>query len=208
MTKGVMCMRFALVALVALLSPIIASVQTFNPRSSRDSAPKIELKLVREKATIQPGETLKLRVELWNVGSADVIVAQRIDSKFGNSQLRLFLERGPIREAGTGMVADGIPEPDPDFEKTFVTNWLTLDRGHFYGTYVYMDPIEYPHLRKPGQYNVRAEYDSRGISSTPGWNGGYLKQQDVENLPLMALKGTISSNTVEIQVSAKKAVKK
>ena len=101
------------------------------------------------------------------------------------------------------MVADGIPEPNPDFEKTFVTNWLTLNRGHFYGTYVYMDPMYYPHLRKPGQYKVSAEYYSRGISSTPGWNGGYLKQQDVENLPLGALKGTISSNAVKIQVSAK-----
>jgi hypothetical protein len=118
------------------------------------------------------------------------------------------LEGGPIREAGTGMAADGIPQLDPDFEKTFVTNWLTLNRGHFYGTYVYMDPIEYPHLRKPGQYEIRAEYDSRGISSTPGWNGGYLKQQDVENLPLLALKGTISSNTVKILVSAKKSIEK
>jgi hypothetical protein len=49
MTKGVMCMRFGLVALVALLSPIIASVQTLNPRISSDSTPEIELKLVPEK---------------------------------------------------------------------------------------------------------------------------------------------------------------
>ena len=201
-------MRFVLVGLVALLSPIIASVQTSTPRGSGNSTPKIELRLVPEKSTIRPGESLKLKVELWNLGSDDVIVAQHIDSKFGNSELRLFLERGPIREEGTGMAADGIPEPDPDFEKTFVTNWLTLNRGHFYGTYVYMDPIEYPHLRKPGQYKIRAEYDSRGISSTPGWNGGYLKQQHVENLPLLALKGTISSNTVKIQVSAKKSIQK
>jgi hypothetical protein len=197
-----------MVGLVALLSPIIASVQTSSPRSSGNSTPKIELKLVPEKGTIRPGERLKLKVELWNLGSDDVIVAQHIDSKYGNSELRLFLEGGPIREAGTGMAADGIPQLDPDFEKTFVTNWLTLNRGHFYGTYVYMDPIEYPHLRKPGQYEIRAEYDSRGISSTPGWNGGYLKQQDVENLPLLALKGTISSNTVKILVSAKKSIEK
>jgi len=203
-----MCMRFVLVGLVALLSPIVAIVQTSSPRSSGNSTPKIELRLVPEKSTIRPGETLKLKIELWNIGSDDVIVAQHVGSKFGNSELRLFLEKGPIREAGTGLFADGIPEPGPDFEKTFVKNWLTLNRGHFYGTYVYMDPIEYPHLRKPGQYEIRAEYVSRGISSTPGWNGGYLKQQDVENLPLSALKGTISSNTVRIRVSAKKSIEK
>jgi hypothetical protein len=66
-----------------------------------------------------------------------------------------------------------------------------------------MDPTEFPHLRKPGRYEVRAFYISRGISSTPGWNGGYLKQEDVEKLPLTALKGTINSNTVKIRVSVK-----
>ncbi len=153
---------------------------------------------------IRSGETLKLRVEVWNVGSRDVIIAQNIDATFGNSELRLSLENDSTREDQPGVVADSIPESDPDFERTFVTNWLTLNRGHFYGTYVYMDPIDFPHLRKPGHYRVRAEYYSRGISSTPGWNGGYLKQEDVDKLPLTAFKGTINSNVVKIQVSLAK----
>jgi hypothetical protein len=196
-------MRLVLVALVALLSPIIANVQKPNPRNSNDSSPKIELKLVLEKATIRPGERVKLRVELWNLGPEDVIIAQNLDSTFGNSTLGLILGAG-FGEETSGSIGDRFPEPgQPDFEKTFVTNWLTLNKNHFYGTYVFMDPIEFPHLRKPGQYKVRAQYISRGISSTPGWNGGYLKQEDVEKLPLSALKGTISSNTVTVQVSAK-----
>jgi len=201
-------MRFALVALVALLSPIIVSAQTAHPQSASDSTPKIELKLIPEKTTIRSGQRLKLRVELWNVGANDVIIAQNIDETFGNSELRLFLETGSLRDNQPGMVADGIPEPNPDFEKTFVTNWLTLNRAHFYGTYVYMDPIEFPRLRKPGHYRVGAEYYSRGISLTAGWNGGYLKQEDVEKLPLPALKGIITSNIVKIQVSPKKTADK
>src|SRR6266852_4481162 len=130
-------MRFVLVALVGLLSPILASAQTASPQRSRDSTPKIELKLIPEKATIRPGERLKLRVELWNVGSDTVIIAQDIDARFGNSELQLCLDIGAIREGEGGMAADGIPEPNPDFEKTFVTNWLSLNQGHFYGTYVY-----------------------------------------------------------------------
>jgi len=51
-----------------------------------------------------------------------------------------------------------------------------------------MDPIEFPQLRKPGIYRIRAEYSSRGISSVPGWNGGWLKQEDVDKLPLKALE--------------------
>lgn len=208
MARGVMCMRFVLVALVALLSPIITSVQTSNPRSSSDSTPKIELRIVPEKATIRPGEQLKLRVELWNLGTEDVIIAQNLNSTSGNSTLGLILGAG-FGEETVGSVSDRIPEPgQPDFEKTFVTNWLTLNKNHFYGTYVYMDPIEFPHLRKPGHYEVRAQYLSRGVSSTPGWNGGYLKQEDVEKLPLTALKGTINSNTVKIQVIAKNTLEK
>jgi hypothetical protein len=201
-------MRFALIVLMALLSPIIANAQTAHPQSASDSAPKIELKLTAEKITIRAGERLKLRLELWNVGTNDVIIAQNIDETFGNSELRLFLETDSLRDSQPAGVADGIPEPNPDFEKTFVTNWLTLNRAHFYGTYVYMDPIEFPRLRKPGHYRVGAEYHSRGISSTPGWNGGYLKQEDVDKLPLPALKGTINSNIVRIQVSPKKTADK
>jgi hypothetical protein len=98
------------------------------------------------------------------------------------------------------LVADGIPTPNPDFEETFVKNWLTLNGGHFYGTYTYMDPIDFHHLRQPGHYSVRAEYYSRGISSTPPWNGGYLKQEDINRLPFAILKGTFQSNTVKIEV--------
>jgi len=107
---------------------------------------------------------------------------------------------GSKREGPTGPIADSIPEPDPDFEKTFVTNWLTLNKAHYYGTLVEMDPVEFPQLRKVGHYTVGAEYYSRGISSTPGWNGGYLKQEDIDKLPLKAWKGTIDSNFVTIQV--------
>jgi len=194
-------MRSALLALMMLLSPILTRVQTPNPRTAIGPAPKIELRLIPETVTVRLGERLKLRVELWNVGSGDVIIAQNVDATWGNSELRLYLEKGSIQEAGSGMVVDGIPQPNPDFEKTFVTNWLTLNSAHFYGTYVYMDPIDYPHLRKAGHYTIRAEYDSRGISSTPGWNGGYLKQEDVDRLPFPSLKGTIKSNVARIQVS-------
>lgn len=54
MAKGVKCMRFVLVALVALLSPIIANVQTSNPRSSSDSIPKIEVLEVRMNQSVDP----------------------------------------------------------------------------------------------------------------------------------------------------------
>lgn len=129
------------------------------PRPPADSTTKIEVRLTPEKTVIRPGETLSLRVEIWNVGTDDVLIAQKVDATYGNSDLRLFLE------------------------------------------YVDMDPIEFPGLRKTGYYRVGAEYYSRGISSTPGWNGGYLKQADIEKLPFKAWQGTIDSNVVTIKVT-------
>jgi len=187
-----------------LLLPIVATTGIANSQTPKESSPNIEVKLIAEKSVIRSGETLKLKVEIWNVGTDDIIIAQNIDATFGNSTLELFLQVGSkLQGPNTHGIGDGIPESSPDFAKTFVTNWLTLNKAHYYGTYVYMDPIDFPQLRKPGRYRVRAEYYSRGISSVPGWNGGYLKQEDIARLPFKAWQGTAYSNFVSIQVNAR-----
>jgi hypothetical protein len=188
---------------LTLILPIIATTGIANSQTPKESSPNIEVKLIAVKNLIRPGETLKFKVEIWNVGSDDIIIAQNIDVTFGNSTLELFLEVGSTLQ-GPNMrsVGDKIPESNPDFATTFVTNWLTLNKAHYYGTSVYMDPIDYPQLRKPGRYRVRAEYYSRGISSVAGYNGGYLKQEDTARLPFKAWKGTTNSNFVNVQVRA------
>jgi hypothetical protein len=194
-------MRFTLIAWVTLLSPILTTTQTGN--TTVESSPMIEVKVIPEKSVIRPGETLKLKVEIWNVGTESIIIAQNIGATSGNSDLELFLEVGTVlKESQMHIVGDSIPESNPDFAKTFITNWLTLNKAHYYGTYVYMDPIDFPQLRQPGRYRVRANYYSRGISSVAGWNGGYLKEQDIARLPFRAWKGTINSNFAHIQVGA------
>jgi hypothetical protein len=195
-------MRFAFVTLVSFLCPTLAGAQTANSPKTGESSPAIELKLIPETRVIRPGETLRIKAELWNVGTDEIIIAQDIEATFGDSDLELFLEVGSTLEgSNTHSVADSIPDPNPDLTKTFVENWLTLNEAHYYGTYVYMDPMSYPQLRKPGHYRIRAEYTSRGISSVPTWNGGWLKQEDIDKLPFKAWKGTINSNFVSIRVS-------
>ncbi len=53
-------MRFALLALVTLLSPILVTTQTGNPRSTGETSPRIEVKLIPEKSVTRPGETLSV----------------------------------------------------------------------------------------------------------------------------------------------------
>src|SRR5277367_4287146 len=126
-------MRLFFLMVGALLSAMVADVLTANPWGPSDPAPKIELRISPETATVRAGGLLRLRVELWNAGTESVIVAQNVNQTFGNSELRLFLEKGQTVDASPGMVADFLPQPYPGFEKTFLSNWLTLDPGHFYG---------------------------------------------------------------------------
>ncbi len=195
-------MRFALLTLITFLSPILANTQAERSRSTTESSPKIELKIMPEKSVIRAGETLKVKVEIWNVGNDDIIIAQNIDATYGNSELELFLEVGSnLQGAAMRSVGDLIPDANPDLANTFVKNWLTLNKHHYYGTVVFMDPINYPQLGKAGRYRIRAEYSSRGVSAIPGWNGGWLKQEDIDKLPFKDWKGTVNSNFVSIQVS-------
>jgi hypothetical protein len=196
-----MSMRLVLVMSLNLLLPIVASTGIAKSQTPKESSPDIEVKLIAGKSVIRPGETVKLKVEIWNVGADDIIIAQNIGATFGNSALELFLEMDSILQGpNTHSVGDNIPESNPDLAKMFATNWLTLNKAHYYGTFVYMEPIDFPELRKPGHYRVRAEYRSRGIPSVPVWNGGWLKQEDIAKLPFNAWKGTANSNFVNIQV--------
>jgi hypothetical protein len=197
-------MRFVSTTPLLLCVTISLAGQVADRGGSEHKAPKLELRLIPVKRSILVGEQLKLRVELWNVGPDDVIVAQNLDSTFGNSSLSLSLDTGHGLES-FGFVADRIPEnTEPDFEQTFVTSWLTLNKNHFYGTYVYMDPIEFRHLRIPGRYRIQAQYLSRGILSTPGWNGSFLKQTDIDKLPIKAFAGSLDSNDINIIVTSRK----
>ncbi len=191
-----MRMRLALAVIAALLSPVI--VNSSRPQESSD---RVEVRLVAEKSVIRPGQRLKLRVEIWNVGTNDVIIAQHIDYPYRNAVLELFLEVGSqMHRSITGMAVDSIPESNPDLAATFINNWLTLRKNHCYGTFVYMDPMDFPQLRKPGRYRVRARYSSRGISSTGAWDAARLNQEDLDKLPFKPWSGTIESNFVRIQV--------
>jgi len=195
-------MRFARITSLVLCTALTIGGQVVDHRPASHQSPRLELRLFAAKPSIRPGERLKLRVELWNVGAEDVIIAQNLGSSFGNSSLSFVLGSDHGGDSSSA-VGDNLPDfTEPDFERTFVTNWLTLNKSHFYGTYVYMDPVYFPHLREPGRYGIQALYLSRGISATPGWNGSFLKQTDIDKLPLATFQGTLTSNEVDIQVTA------
>ena len=197
-----MLRRLVIPALVTLLSPVVAGVGASVSQKPEESPQKVEVTLSLENKVIRPGETLKLRVEIWNAGKDTIIIPQNTSSIYHNSVIQLYLKVGSkFQGSSVGIAADGIPESKPDVVRTFVTNWITIPSDHFYGTYVYMDPIDFPQLRTPGRYGVKAEYISGGISPGFAYNAARLNQEDIDKLPFKAWAGTATSNLVTIQVA-------
>ena len=84
--------------------PIVAIAGNEETPKAKDSPPNIAIKLMIEKNVIQPGETLKLKVEIWNVGTDDIFIAQNIEATSGNSDLELFLEVGSVLKGSSEHV--------------------------------------------------------------------------------------------------------
>jgi hypothetical protein len=175
---------FVTIFVMALLVTSTAPQENVSSNTQGEPSLQIEVKLIPLKQVIRQGETLKLKVEIWNVGNQDILIAQNIAGIYFNAGMRMYLEEGGhlqgSQELGT---VDAIPQSNPDPIKTFVTNWLTLRKDHYYGTYVYMDPEAFPQLQKPGHYRVKGEYISGGISPNSAWNAARLNAEDIEKLP-------------------------
>jgi hypothetical protein len=76
-------MRHVLVVLFVSLSPILVTQGWRHPAPPADSSPKIEVRLIPEKSVIRHGETLRFKLEIWNVGADDILIAQKVDAKSG-----------------------------------------------------------------------------------------------------------------------------
>ena len=102
-------MRCSLSASLVFFITLCAGGQTVSHAVVSHPTPKLELRLFAVTSSIRSGEQLKLRVELWNLGTEDVIVAQHLDSTFGNSTLSLTLDTGHGLES-FGAIGDSIPQ--------------------------------------------------------------------------------------------------
>jgi hypothetical protein len=193
--------RCALGMFCALFLPFVPNARVMTVQTPDDPSCKIEIRIFPEKNIIHPGDAIALRVEIWNVGREDTIIAQNVESTYINASLNLYLEVGNhLQGSQAGSAADSFPDPEPDVAKTFVNNWLTLRRNHYYGTTIYMDAREFPQLEKPGGYRVKARYVSGGITSNRSSNSARLNQEDIDKLPFKAWAGTVDSDFMKIQV--------
>ena len=186
--------------ILGLLQPFPGNAQTDDTNSKQ-----LEVRLVPKKKTIKAGETLEVRVEIWNVGSKTFFINRAFYKLCEPSPLSLRLELGPPPkpQLGHGCAADCIFTAEEGFAKRLLYYWTTLSPEDFYGTVVALDPDDFPQLKTPGRWRLRGTYQSLGDLSTslcfdtapiPD-----LKEQ-TKGLPYAAWQGTVETNTVWLEV--------
>jgi hypothetical protein len=192
-----------LLAIVCSPEPVVQPHSQL-PRGSIEQRIRVILTPVR--SSIYSGQPAEFRVEIWNEGTEDVLIGKYLDGPDNTlSRLELFIVQGIKRERSryrsAGDYASGHKEI---FASILITNWIALAPGHFYGQKVTMDSQGFPNLKIPGKHEIRGEYISDNPFS-PGVNNPLAEfRSDMQVLPYRAWEGRIDTNSVWIEVKARK----
>ena len=166
---------------------------------------QIEVKLTPLKKSVKAGETLKVRVEVWNRGPKPIFIRQATYSLCASGPLSLRFELGPPvkPQQGVGCAGDCIYSRDDTFAAKLASEWTVLPSGAFYGTVDEMYPEAFPQLNTPGRWRLGGTYDSHSeLSLSLCWN---LKpapdeEEQLKKMRYQAWQGTIETNKVWIEV--------
>ena len=180
----------------------------FPGRQQETAKNSIELRLLPKRLTVHAGDSLDVTVEIWNVGTKEVILGKSIDGHSPISHLSLSLEGGSPKSTGPGVngAADSLPNPNEPFANILVKHWIPLPAGDFFGRVVSMDPHLFPQLLTPGRYLLKGNFRSMGFPTSPGgMNGLELNPDEAAKLPYPGWKGQVDSKPTWIEVvSARK----
>jgi len=201
-----MALRRLLISLLAFLGSGLTNQANAQATISPDS-PLVEAKIyVSESSVIVAGGSIRVRVEIWNMGSRDIFICKDFQATYtGYCSLRFTLS-GPKGSYGaeTASASDEFPVKTEEFCQTLYKNWILIPPKHFYGTIVELSADTYPILLKPGHYILKAEYNSAGLLLDSYSNSLLAHRDDVEHLPYKAWQGTVYSNQIEVTIRPEK----
>jgi hypothetical protein len=180
-----------------------------SPNSSRqDQAPladeKLTVKISADKTTINPGESITVKVEIWNTGSSDVFVAKNIGRYGGdNGYLELLLHYdSKVDGPSIQVAADFGPRTNkPPLVGELSKYWVAIPPGHFYGGEETMDPNSFKRLLVPGVYIIKGSYHSSGFLVRDVFANPLASYVDeLKLLPFQAWAGDVETNQISIEV--------
>lgn len=197
----------ATVALHPLLEASGPSVP--NTRVQAKQVGDLEVKISVEKPVVASGEPIQLRIEIWNIGTQDVLVCKELIS--GPCDLRISFDP-PAKVEHAVTTGDCVPYESTthpplqavEFANALVKDWVSISPKHFYGGMIKLDPRNYPELRVPGRYRIRGAFSSGGLLDQPCYYKLKAFSKEVANLPAMSWRGDVETNSVLVQVIGKK----
>jgi hypothetical protein len=188
----------------------VASV--FSPQEPIEQGKELEVRISLANPEFAANGALQLRVEIWNVGTRDLLICRKIFSYYGPCHLRLdFQPLAKVQHGGTAF--DCVPyewEPHTppnaqDFANILMKDWVSIPPNHSYGETIELDPPLYPELRVPGHYRISGIYSSGGLLDSYCYYELKPFSKEVANLPAKSWHGVAYSNSVAVHVRKKKS---
>jgi hypothetical protein len=184
----------------------VASVP--SPQEQTEQGKELEVRISLAKPVVAANETLRLRVEIWNVGTRDLLVCKEVFSPSAPCTLRLDFQ--PLAKVEhRGLASDCVPYewmphiPPPkaeDFANILIKDWVSISPNHFYGAIIELDPSSYPELRVAGHYRLSGNYSSGGLLEAHCYYKLKPFSREVANLPAGSWHGVAYSNSVAVNV--------
>jgi hypothetical protein len=149
----------------------VASV--FRAQEQAEQGKELEVRISLANPAFAANDALLLRVEIWNVGSRDLLVCREMFSLSAPCHLRLDFQ--PLAKVEHGGVADDCvpyewmphaPSKAQDFANILMKDWVSIPPNHFYGATIELYPSSYPELGVAGHYRLSGIYSSGGLHSS------------------------------------------
>jgi hypothetical protein len=193
----------ALILVFGVFQPVVFG----NPQTHDTESKQIEVRLILKKQSIKVGEVLKVRVEIWNVGSRSLFIENAVYNPCLPSPLSLRLQLGPPMKPQTGFgfacAGDCVYTAKDSFARRLLSRWTILPPGDFYGTVISIHPESFPQLKTPGRWRLGGTYKSIGnLSASHCWDTAPIpdNEEQIKGLPYEAWQGEVDTNTVWIEI--------
>ena len=156
---------------------------------------QISVRISTERTHFEPGEDVRLHVEIWNEGNHDLFVFKNIDAFVSNELATINLTLYDSSQAiGPGFVIAGDSFSSerasyPPLATELPRYWIALPPQHFYGQEVVMLASWYSKLSVPGKYRIQGKYRSRGFLARSINNPLLHYADELKQLPYEAWVG-------------------
>jgi len=186
-----------LIALVAVSNFQVAA-QTAVPAS-------VTVHLALEKRRYMVGQQIDVAVQIKNEGREAVIVSNVIsssDNRQGYVRFDLTDSAGRQELPQVEMVGDNLaPFPQQPDWRLVLGKWIVLYANDSITSHLTIDAKTFSFLKKPGKYQLSAEYSSAGLAYPSNYRSIGLSAQDVGLMRFHSWSGKVRSDSVQIVIT-------